>query len=523
MNAFINVILGLVIIVLAYYSYRQHLSLQKALSAITEDNRNMSLALHAGGIDVWSYDVLTKEISTIAGKRMCPGAISLEECDRMFKGKDSIRFKKHLNLIISGKKTAMTSTYRFRYPGETDWCIIEKEMVGVKDEKGRVMKVIGTHKDITNEVELMKNLKKGLERNQFALDTAQMTLFEIDFRTNVCRSYDDPLANNEAMNINKFDTLHRKMHPEDVEKAKKEFRRIQRHSNIVANFIARMKYPDGKWHYCSFSARAFNIDAETGKVSTLLGFRRDITEQIQTQKRLEEEKEKAMKADRLKSAFLANMSHEIRTPLNAIVGFSNLLSMTDDKNEQKEFIEIINKNNDMLLRIINDIIDLSKIESDNVEIARDEINLVDTFNQVCETLRADVIHKGSNIDFIIDNPYKKCHAVIDSKRMWQVLSNFTTNAAKYTKEGYIKVGYRSERNGLLVYVEDTGCGIPKDQKERVFDRFVKLDSFTQGAGLGLSICKAIIKSSNGRIDIESEPGKGSTFSAWVPCEIEAEA
>lgn len=523
MLTLIHTVMGYAFIALAYYTYRQHKSLKKARNEFREENQNFTLALHAGGIEIWGYDVSNDQFISIYSPRMPKGGGGMESCDLLFTPKDSKRFQNDIQSIINGSKERIKATYHFRYPNEDEWSIIEKEMTGVKDKHGKIVKVIGTHKDITGQLEMAKNMELSLMRNRIALETAQMTLFEIDFRANVLRSYNDPLSGNEPMSVFKFDTMHRMMHPDDLENAKKQFRCVIRNPKRVVTFTARMKYPDNEWHYCTFSARAFTFNSETGKVETLLGYRHDITEQIKVQKRLEEEKEKAQKADKLKSAFLANMSHEIRTPLNAIVGFSNLLCDTENIDERKEFVDIINKNNELLLGIINDVIDLAKIESGNVEISRDEVDLADSFNQLCEMLRANVTSRTENVEFIVDSPYRKCRAIIDTKRMWQVMTNFTTNAAKHTKEGHIKVGYRQENNGLLMYVEDTGCGIPDDKKEKVFERFVKLDSFTQGAGLGLSICKAIINSSKGHIDIDSELGKGSTFSAWVPCEIEAEA
>jgi len=253
------------------------------------------------------------------------------------------------------------------------------------------------------------------------------------------------------------------------------------------------------------------------EVVSYFGITRDVTDLINIQIRLEEEKQKALAADKLKSAFLANMSHEIRTPLNAIVGFSRLLPDADGKDEKKQFIDIINENTEILLRLINDILELSKIEAGIVDIKNSTFDFVANFNNLIPSLKQRCVNP--DVKFITCKPYKKFVICCDDGRVDQLITNFTINAIKYTTRGYIKVGYECVDNGLKIFVEDTGAGIAKKDQERIFNRFEKLNDFVQGTGLGLSICKAITDACYGKIGVESEVGKGSTFWAWIPCEV----
>ena len=260
---------------------------------------------------------------------------------------------------------------------------------------------------------------------------------------------------------------------------------------------------------------------EHGRLIGSFGIWRNITNLMSKQDELRRETERANDSGRMKSVFLANMTHEIRTPLNAIVGFSDLLQMIDSSDEKREMIRVIHNNCDMLLRLINDILVLSNVDANAMQIIPEEVDVAAEFNNACQSLAQRVQEPG--VEFQKDSPYSRLIATIDSGRLQQVVTNFVTNAVKYTHQGYIRVGYRVEerhdRQGIYLYCEDTGSGIPKDQCERIFERFVKLNDYVQGTGLGLSICKAIIEKCGGEIGVESEVGKGSTFWYWVPTEI----
>lgn len=236
----------------------------------------------------------------------------------------------------------------------------------------------------------------------------------------------------------------------------------------------------------------------------------DITELKETEKNLIEAKNKAEVSDRLKSAFLANMSHEIRTPLNAIVGFSNLIAETEDPDERREYVAIVQENNELLLKLISDILDLSKIEAGTLEFNDVEFDLNQMCQEIVRSLSLKVLDKPVELRFGDHLP--ECRLAGDKTRITQVLINFINNALKFTREGSVTLGYRCDDGMMLTfYVEDTGTGIPEQEQESVFERFVKLNSFVQGTGLGLAISKSIVEQMGGRIGLNSEPGKGSCF------------
>ena len=307
--------------------------------------------------------------------------------------------------------------------------------------------------------------------------------------------------------------------------------------NTILPFDYTPLDPQPTWYAVS-GIPLFNKD---GQLTEYFGLSRNITDLMQAQEKLRVETARAEDSGRLKAAFLANMTHEIRTPLNAIVGFSDLLPMIDNADEKKELIRVIMNNCDMLLRLINDILEASDIDSRPMAIEPADVDFAQAFNDICQTLEQRVQTPG--VAFIKDNPYTTFKTRLDKGRIQQVITNFVTNAVKYTTKGHIKVGYRTSpcpskggeictsstnpagtsplrggREGLYIYCEDTGAGIPKEKQASVFDRFVKLNEFVQGTGLGLSICKSIAEHCGGTIGVDSEgSGHGSTFWMWIPC------
>lgn len=242
---------------------------------------------------------------------------------------------------------------------------------------------------------------------------------------------------------------------------------------------------------------------------SLIGSSLKITDRKKIEQELVSARNKAEESNRLKSAFLANMSHEIRTPLNAIVGFSNILASTDEVEEKEEYINIIESNNTLLLQLISDILDLSKIESNTLDFVNTEVNINVLLHELQQSMQ---LRASENVQVVFEKTLPECYVLTPKSRLMQVITNLMNNAIKFTKEGYIRFGYSIDENKQLrFYVSDTGSGIPEEQQKKVFERFVKLNNFVPGSGLGLSICQMIVHYLGGDIWLESEEGKGTTF------------
>ena len=258
------------------------------------------------------------------------------------------------------------------------------------------------------------------------------------------------------------------------------------------------------------------IEDNDGKYRIVNGMIVNIDKYKQIEFRLNEALKKSIQSDKLKSSFISNITHEIRTPLHAIIGFSNLIIKSDNNEERQEYIKIIEENNDNLLNIVNDIIDLSEIESGFLEMKRIQFDLKQYYDEIGNLFK----HKlKDSVEFIVDIPHKSCIVLLDKVRLTQIFKIFIDNAIKFTNKGYIKIGYSIVDNGIKFYCEDTGIGIKKENLTKIFDHFEKSDSFQHGTGLGLTIAKSIMDIVGAKYGVESEEGKGSTFWGWIPSKI----
>ena len=265
---------------------------------------------------------------------------------------------------------------------------------------------------------------------------------------------------------------------------------------------------NGKYTWTSINVMVRDYRPQDGIIE-MLCINYDITPLKETEQKLIIARDKAEELDRLKSAFLANMSHEIRTPLNAIVGFSSLLAETDSRNERQEYIKIVQENNELLLQLISDILDLSKIEAGTFNFVYTNVDVNETCAEIIKSMSMKV---SKGVELIFEEPFPECYIYTDKNRFTQVISNFINNALKFTQQGSITLGYEQvSHQKIKFYVRDTGMGIPEEKQKSVFERFVKLNTFVQGTGLGLSICKSIVSQMGGEIGVDSAEGIGSCF------------
>ena len=314
--------------------------------------------------------------------------------------------------------------------------------------------------------------------------------------------------------------IYRHVHPDDrryildfYEEVKKGNRR-----HFQKEMRVRRVGTIDQWNWVRSNIMVTNYRPEENEIE-IIGINYDITELKETEAELILARDRAEMAGRLKSAFLANMSHEIRTPLNAIVGFSDLLVEAEDIEERKEYVKIVRNNNELLLQLITDILDLSKIEAGTFDFTYGDVNV----NLLCENIvRSMEMKVSEGVALVFDSNLPQYHLISDRNRLHQVISNFVNNAIKFTSQGSIRVGYQMKGEELEFYVQDTGIGIDKEQQLHIFERFVKLNSFVPGTGLGLAICQSIIEQLGGRIGVDSEPGKGSRFWFRLPGVIVAE-
>ena len=306
---------------------------------------------------------------------------------------------------------------------------------------------------------------------------------------------------------------YKSFHPDDRDLILQFFEEVQKGNADKLSHKIRVFRENGEctWTHVNLFVRKY---APQDKVIELISINYDITDLKQIEEMLVNERDRAEASDRLKSAFLANMSHEIRTTLNAIVGFSSLLASAENVVEKELYNSLISHNNELLLNLINDIIDLSKIEAGYLELHQNWFNLTELLDG-CVAEYARLLPSG--VELLTSYPEHDALVELDKLRIKQILNNFLSNALKNTIRGYVEVFYEIDKHCVRIGVKDTGRGIPQNMLEKIFERFEKVDSFAQGVGLGLSICKSIVDKMNGRIQVYSQLGLGTTFIAELPC------
>ena len=327
------------------------------------------------------------------------------------------------------------------------------------------------------------------------------------------KSWYDNVGEEDETPLSEIFSAYRHFHPDDRALLIQFLDDVRKGLTVKLSKEMRIYREDGTctWTYVHLLVRKY---APQDQIIEIISINYDITELKRTEEMLVKARDKAEASDRLKSAFLANMSHEIRTPLNAIIGFSSLLASTEDAAEKELYNSLIGHNNKLLLNLINDVIDLSKIESGYLELHPDWVNLTELLDESV----AEYIHQvPSGVELLTNYPAHDSLAELDRLRIKQILSNFLSNALKNTTTGRVEAFYEVDHQFVRIGVKDTGRGIPQNMLEKIFERFEKLDSFAQGAGLGLSICKLIVEKMNGRVLVDSQLGIGTTFVIELPC------
>lgn len=492
----------------------QALSPSDEIAQLKEKVQMLSAVLAAHQIAIWEYDFRTESFLFSDGYFRILGLDkagiyfqNIEEIFRFVHPEDKAclspkLFKSKIKNCSEGDSVTIRCVGQH---GETIW--LEDRFFSLqKDKDGNPVKLRSYAVNVTSQREKELKIRQLEERNRKVIEALPEFIFIFDdnfFITDVLIADDstllhpiEQLRGGDGRNV---------YSPEVSELFIENIREC-----LADGQLKEIEYPldvEGQTrHY--FQARI--VPFEDNKVLALI---HDITQRVARANELVEAKQRAEESDRMKSVFLANMSHEIRTPLNAIVGFSEIVAMTENQEEKAEYVEIIRQNSNLLLQLINDILDLSRMESGKSEMCLQPTDMSAMLEEVGKVYN---LKMSSHITFKVELPEGEVRTVTDRNRITQVLFNFLSNAIKNTKEGFITLGMSIEGEWLKCYVRDSGCGISADKLPKIFTHFEKVNEFVQGTGLGLPICKSIVEHLGGRIEVESELGKGSTFSFYLP-------
>lgn len=433
--------------------------------------------------------------------------------------------------LKKGEDVSFTLDYNFNAVAKTGYYQttvkeqtkhLQVKGVVVKDKQNTILGFFYIVFDDTDNYLKAEETQYNLAKLKVAVDTGESVIWEYDVDTdklNMDLSLNENTKNNpflsslteqHYLSITDFNET---LHPEDRKMVLQNFNRLL--AGKINNYVSVYRRDlGGKTYWLNSNVRSYKFH-DDGTPSKIVSYTSNITKQRESEIELIRVKE----ADRLKSAFLANMSHEIRTPLNAIVGFSDLVAEADDPDEKATYLDIIHKNNDLLLHLINDILDFAKIESGMLKYNIVEADIKD----ICwEVYLAGSLKMTQDVKLIFDNQLPSIILQTDPQRINQVVTNFVNNAIKFTREGSITISYQKIDSGVMVSVTDTGIGIEEENRSRIFERFIQVNDFKQGTGLGLTISKTIVETLGGTIGVESEKGKGSTFWFTLPlkCDID---
>lgn len=477
------------------------------------------LAMQVSNIVHWDFDVSTQKfesyndpINDYAPNRL----VTLKEFESVVHPDDRSTYFDAIQSMLSGENETVNFTCRMQTKYDETWQYCN--VIGVpfeQDENGNTIRFTGFRQNISKLHRLNEELKERNYKMELTFKTVGMSYWDFDVTGRKFTAFNDPVNDYHPETPIDVDQYLSAAHPDDRELVRKYFEGMIEGKEQEFNFQYRSKTKWNKeWQTLIITGIQVERD-KRGKIIRYTGIGFNNTKWEKMAQELKILKDKAELSDRLKSAFLANMSHEIRTPLNAIVGFSQLLSsdMELEQDEKNEFIGLINTNNDLLLKLISDILDLSRIESGQISFTYADCDLNQLVEDIFNTHR---VLMPQGVELLKEVPEIPAIINTDRFRLTQVVTNFINNATKFTTHGYIKVKYEYDTEHILLSVEDTGKGIPKDKIKQVFERFQKLDEFAKGTGLGLAISLSIIKTFKGTILLDSEEGKGSKFTISLP-------
>lgn len=482
---------------------------EKCIRQLEMDNarKSIDLAMSAAEITAWDYDIRSSRYRTLYGNSVAEKRAALKDIFDDMHPDDVEPYTQFVSALLSDTD-AGTDSIVFRVRKEAPAYRFMRCVISVvRNSKGGATHLIGSLLDITQRKLSEQHLEQAVRRNELIINNINSGLAYIG--TDYIVQWENMAACSASLSYEAYKEGQLCYQSAHCRCAPCENCVLQRAMQSRQVEQIEFTFDNGR----SIEVFATPVFTSEGEIEGVVIRVDNITERKMMFQALELAKVKAEESDRLKSAFLANMSHEIRTPLNAIVGFSDLLLVTDNEEEKQQYGDIIATNNELLLQLINDILDLSKMESGMINLVPQPFDLAHLFDAVGTTMRQRV---KPGVELICNSPYASCMLTLDPNRLTQVVTNFVTNAIKFTTQGSITMGYEYVNGGIRVYVSDTGIGIPEEKQLKVFDRFEKLNDFAQGTGLGLSICKAIMDAQNGKIGVESVVGQGTTFWAWAP-------
>ncbi|MDD6211092.1 MAG: transporter substrate-binding domain-containing protein [Bacteroidales bacterium] len=499
-----------VVVLLLLFVWLLRKQVSKATRMLNYSRQEVGIAIDAGSLSAWSYLIGGKTVQALHGNPVWGEKKHIDEILRMVHPGDAELMRKCFEELSEGTKGKMELSFRIREAADRPYRYFETRMVRVEASKEHPCRIVGTLKEITEEVQMRSKLEDFRIKSEFIIKSNDIVLLEYDTVTRTFTQIDDSGDNQARYTTAEYAEL---VHPNDRQAMARFTSELNTATNSRINGEFRMRQEDGKYEWYSFNMAAYKYDSR-GNIIHYIGLRRNNTKWKQMVNDLIVLRKKAEASNKLKSAFLANMSHEIRTPLNAIVGFSELIIDSEDREEKRNFIEIVRTNNDLLLQLINDVLDLSKIEAGYINLQYAEFDFSAHFSELGTSLG---IKATEAVELKVVNRYPELYICSDKSRLSQVITNFVNNAFKFTHKGSITMDYLYEDESIRVSVTDTGIGIEEENLRKIFNRFEKINNFAQGTGLGLSICKVIIEAMHGEIGAESKPGEGSTFWFRIPC------